>query len=51
MEDYLEISGLDYVSFRLANVIGPRNLAGALPTFYKRLKIKNALCQSQKRFC
>ncbi len=37
-EDYLEISGLDYVSFRLANVIGPRNLAGVLPTFYKRLK-------------
>ena len=40
-EDYLEISGLDYVSFRLANVIGPRNLAGALPTFYKRLKEGN----------
>ena len=43
-EDYLEISGLDYLSFRLSNVIGPRNLAGALPTFYKRLKEKKMLC-------
>lgn len=37
-EDYLEISGLDYVTFRLANVIGPRNVAGPLPIFYQRLK-------------
>lgn len=37
-EDFLEISGLDYVTFRLANVIGPRNVAGPLPIFYKRLK-------------
>jgi UDP-glucose 4-epimerase len=36
-EDYLEISGLDYVSFRLANVIGPRNVSGPLPIFYQRL--------------
>ena len=36
-EQYLEISGLDYVSFRLANVIGPRNTGGPLPTFYQRL--------------
>ena len=36
-EDYLEISELDYVSFRLANVIGPRNVSGPLPIFYQRL--------------
>ena len=37
-ENYLEISGLDYVTFRLANVIGPRNVSGPLPIFYERLK-------------
>jgi len=36
-EDYIEISGLDYVSFRLANVIGPRNVSGPLPIFFQRL--------------
>lgn len=36
-EDYLEISGLNHVSFRLANVIGPRNVSGPLPIFYQRL--------------
>ncbi len=37
-EYYLELSGLDYVTFRLANVIGPRNVAGPLPIFFQRLK-------------
>lgn len=37
-EMYLELSGLDYVTFRLANVVGPRNVAGPLPIFYQRLK-------------
>lgn len=36
-EDYLEISGLDFVTFRLANVVGPRNISGPLPIFYQRL--------------
>ena len=36
-EDYLELSGLDYVTFRLANVIGPRNVSGPLPIFFQRL--------------
>jgi nucleoside-diphosphate-sugar epimerase len=36
-EDYLEISGLDYVTFRLANVVGPRNVSGPLPIFFSRL--------------
>jgi UDP-glucose 4-epimerase len=37
-EDYLEISGLDFVTFRLANVVGPRNVSGPLPIFFQRLK-------------
>ncbi|MEW6278766.1 MAG: NAD-dependent epimerase/dehydratase family protein [Candidatus Eremiobacterota bacterium] len=36
-ENYLVISGLSWVSFRLANVYGPRNISGPLPTFYSRL--------------
>lgn len=36
-EYYLELSGLNYISFRLANAYGPRNLSGPLPTFYHRL--------------
>ncbi|MBX6321974.1 MAG: NAD-dependent epimerase/dehydratase family protein [Rhodospirillaceae bacterium] len=36
-EQYIQLSGLDYVSFRLANAYGPRNLSGPLPTFYSRL--------------
>ena len=37
-EWYLQLSGLDWVSFRLANVVGPRNVSGPLPIFYERLK-------------
>lgn len=36
-ERYIQLSGLDYISFRLANVYGPRNVAGPLPAFYNRL--------------
>jgi len=36
-EDLIEISGVDFVTFRLANVIGPRNVSGPLPIFYQRL--------------
>jgi UDP-glucose 4-epimerase len=36
-ELYIELSGLDFVSFRLANAYGPRNISGPLPTFYHRL--------------
>ena len=36
-EYYISLSGLDFVSFRLANAYGPRNLSGPLPTFYYRL--------------
>ena len=36
-EAYVLLSGLDAVSFRLANAYGPRNISGPLPTFYQRL--------------
>lgn len=36
-EYYISLSGLDFVSFRLANAYGPRNLSGPLPTFFHRL--------------
>jgi UDP-glucose 4-epimerase len=36
-EQYIQMSGLDWVSFRLANAYGPRNLSGPLPTFFQRL--------------
>jgi len=37
-EDYLQLSGIDSVVFRLANVIGDRCVSGPLPIFYQRLK-------------
>jgi UDP-glucose 4-epimerase len=36
-EQYIKLSGVDSLIFRLANVYGPRNLSGPIPTFYKRL--------------
>ena len=41
-EHYIELSGLDFVSFRLANAYGPRNISGPLPTFYQRLSSHKA---------
>jgi UDP-glucose 4-epimerase len=38
-EQYIELAGLDYVTFRLANAYGPRNLSGPLPTFFQRLTL------------
>jgi UDP-glucose 4-epimerase len=42
-EQYVELGGMDFISFRLANAYGPRNLSGPLPTFYQRLTA-NKLC-------
>lgn len=36
-EQYLALSGLNVITFRLANAYGPRNLSGPLPTFFHRL--------------
>ena len=36
-EYYVRLSKLDWVSLRLANAYGPRNVSGPLPTFFHRL--------------
>jgi UDP-glucose 4-epimerase len=37
-EHYLRLSGQPLTVFRLAGIYGPRNLSGAIPTFYKAIK-------------
>ena len=44
-EHYIQISGIENVTFRLANAYGPRNISGPLPTFFHRLS------QDKKCFC
>jgi len=36
-EAFIRDSGVEWVSLRLANIYGPRNLSGPIPTFYQRL--------------
>lgn len=49
-EQYLAMSGLSYVSLRLANVTGPRLSIGPIPTFYTRLKDgKSCFCSDTVR--
>jgi len=36
-EHYIQLSGIDWVTFRLANIVGPRNVSGPLPIFFERL--------------
>lgn len=36
-EGYVALAGVEFLSFRLANAYGPRNLSGPLPTFFQRL--------------
>jgi UDP-glucose 4-epimerase len=36
-EQFVALGGLDWISFRLANAYGPRNISGPLPTFFQRL--------------
>lgn len=49
-EQYLAMSGLPFVSLRLANVTGPRLAIGPIPTFYKRLKAGSAcFCTDARR--
>jgi len=42
-EHYVALSGLNWVSFRLANGYGPRNVTGPLPTFFQRLTNGNSV--------
>lgn len=44
-EQAVALSGLPFVSLRIANVTGPRLAIGPIPTFYKRLKA------GQRCFC
>ncbi|MEP6779280.1 MAG: NAD-dependent epimerase/dehydratase family protein [Gemmatimonadaceae bacterium] len=46
-EGYVALSGIEFLSFRLANAYGPRNLSGPLPTFYQRLST-NKKCFAMK---
>lgn len=48
-EQYLQLSEARYVTLRLANMYGPRNLAGPVPTFYKRLSEGQACCVADTR--
>jgi len=49
-EAYLAMSGLPFVSLRLANVTGPRLAIGPIPTFYSRLKAgKPCFCSRTTR--
>jgi UDP-glucose 4-epimerase len=36
-EHYIQCSGVDWITFRLANAVGPRNVSGPLPIFFERL--------------
>jgi UDP-glucose 4-epimerase len=52
-EHYVQFSGVDWVTFRLANVIGPRNVSGPLPIFFGRLS-KGQKCfvtPARRDFC
>lgn len=48
-EQYIAHSGIPYVSLRLANIFGPRNLSGPIPTFYKRLSEGNRCIVTDSR--
>lgn len=52
-EHYVQFSGVEWVTFRLANVIGERNVSGPLPIFYARLS-KGQRCfvtTARRDFC
>ena len=42
-EQYILMSGVNSISFRLANIIGPRNMSGPIAAFYRRL-VDNKPC-------
>ncbi|MFZ2102801.1 MAG: NAD-dependent epimerase/dehydratase family protein, partial [Oricola sp.] len=52
-EFYVQFSGVDWVTFRLANVIGERNVSGPLPIFYDRLSSgkKCFVTEARRDFC
>lgn len=49
-ELFIELSKINFISFRLSNVYGPRNLSGPLPNFYKNLTFgQNCIITNTKR--
>jgi UDP-glucose 4-epimerase len=52
-EHYVQFSGVDWVTFRLANVIGERNVSGPLPIFFERLSAgkKCFVTAARRDFC
>ena len=52
-EHYIQFSGVDWVTFRLANVIGERNVSGPLPIFFERLSAgkKCFVTPARRDFC
>lgn len=36
-EQYIKLSGVKHTIFRLANMYGPRNVSGPIPTFFRRM--------------
>lgn len=48
-EMYIELSGLEFVSFRLANTYGPRNMTGPLPAFYLRINAQQEITITDTR--
>ena len=52
-EQYVQFSGVDWVTFRLANVIGPRNVSGPLPIFFERLSSGRQcfVTEARRDFC
>ena len=52
-EHYVQFSGVDWVTFRLAIVIVPRNVSGPLPIFFERLSggKKCFVTEARRDFC
>ena len=52
-EQYVQFSGVNWVTFRLANVIGPRNVSGPLPIFFERLSSGRQciVTEARRDFC
>ncbi len=52
-EHYVQFSGVDWITFRLANVIGERNVSGPLPIFYQRLSTGKRcfVTKARRDFC
>jgi len=48
-EQIIAMSGIPFISLRLANIYGPRNLTGAIPAFYKKLSNGEVATVAQTR--